>query len=731
VGLAFTPFFDGRPGTRQAEPKFILFVKLAEDGKLWDFLTVSQHLAHTRRGGWTLFAKGEADFARLPSPDAVIALLEKPQAEDIKLWFRSTPGLVREIADKVRISFKVKLEALPEAKRKAALAYLDVVSALASQLHSIEVGFTLGDRAILLTGSYQFNPGSPIGNSLSYPPGPYPAIASSVRGDALLALAARFNPAAQRDLMGSVLDSLVAVDYPPFAEKLKSFRTHYLAIADAIDGGAAANLDLTVARENGKSATHPRFFYAISGHVDDTAARGYFEEAQLFNLTADGFLKPANPAVVIEHHNQFTRDALKLDGATFDSVHFSTSVNGTATADFTEYLGAVGGNLVVADGEATLRAQLPALRAGTALPNGIRVPLAGDEILGADMNGGKLAEIAAAEAGLNTRDPDVAAQLANLKAEYAAGGPVHAGLANGQARAEFRLTVPYKFVCGTIHLSAYMASQGLSLQRLLLPNPAPAGMSPMAGAAPSARHSPAAEWNRHLANARLLASEARYAEALSEYGWCHANGTRQTYGRNNLRLGILIGSVVRLGRNFPPAVKALADWRAEAVARLKVRDGDSFSVGEILIIDREQNNGAATLAYYDQLPSDSLTRAALAPQVFDLLVEAKRYPDALKARSYDTYSAEAARIEDSIQDPGTRLALVKSQSITLARLAAGEAEALAGAGDLKDARLVVDDLLSRDRSDQTLSVLRTHLARVGRADWLPAPQAAPAATPAP
>ena len=244
VGLAFTPLFDGPAGVARTDPKFILFVKLNTEGKLWNLLTNAQHLAHTRHGDWTLFAKHEGDFSRLASPDAVIALLEKPQEEDIRAWFRATPGLVERVKAKVREALRPKLETLPEPKRKAALAYLDVVCALVSQLHSIDAGLTLGDKGISLTGSYQFYPGSPIGNALSYPPGPRPAVADFVRGDALVAFAARYNPAAQRDLMDQVLDMLIAVDYPPLAEKLRSFRTDYLAIGDSVDGGAAGTIDV-------------------------------------------------------------------------------------------------------------------------------------------------------------------------------------------------------------------------------------------------------------------------------------------------------------------------------------------------------------------------------------------------------------------------------------------------------------------------------------------------------
>jgi len=242
VGVAFTPLFDGPAGVARADPKFILFVKLNTRGNLWNLLTKAEHLAHTRHGDWTLFAKSQADFSRLASPDAVIAQLDKPQAEDIRAWFRATPGLVEQVKAKIREALKPKLETLPEAKRKAALAYLDSICALVSQLHSIDAGLTLGDKGISLTGSYQFYPGSPIGNALSYPPGPRPAVADFVRGDALVAFAARYNPAAQRDLMDQVLDMLIAVDYPPLAEKLRSFRTDYLAIGDSVDGGAAGTI---------------------------------------------------------------------------------------------------------------------------------------------------------------------------------------------------------------------------------------------------------------------------------------------------------------------------------------------------------------------------------------------------------------------------------------------------------------------------------------------------------
>ncbi len=133
----------------------------------------------------------------------------------------------------------------------------------------------------------------------------------------------------------------------------------------------------------------------------------------------------------------------------------------------TQYLGDVDGNLVMADKDATLESQLPALRAKTVLADCIRAPETSDEYSRITLNGGKLRTCR--ERRFDLKDAEVRPRSTIWKAAYAASGPASAVITAGQAKGTSTLSIPYKFISASIHLGAYMSAQRLNLIGLLAP----------------------------------------------------------------------------------------------------------------------------------------------------------------------------------------------------------------------------------------------------------------------
>jgi hypothetical protein len=448
--------------------------KLKEGGKLWTLLQAS-HLAVQKQGDWVLIGKDEASLAKLKSPAAVISYLEEPQAEDLRLWGRASPDLLAALKDQFLLGVNVQLSALAPAQQKAALAYIDVLFSLLAQLHSAGLTLTFTDDAMRLTEFAQFLPDSPAGTYLRYQPGPPPAVAQLVSGDALLTGVFRQDPKAAGDLASATLDPFIAVGYPPVSDPLKRMKASYLALVAASDGGGAGVVDVTGEVKDGAPKMTPRFFYTLSGQFTPQIVRSYVQSGKALTDMLTNFMganfaaKAGAPPGTLP--TQLTENALTVDGATFDSWVIPNGLGGPEAGRTTDYVGAAGGNLVVADSEATLQQRLPALLAKTALADGIAVPASADEIGRMSLNGAKLVDLAAAAAKLDRSDPDIKAALDGFTADYAAGGPVTSVVTGGQAKGQVELAVPYKFIEASMHLGQYLSARKFNLLQLFTPGP--------------------------------------------------------------------------------------------------------------------------------------------------------------------------------------------------------------------------------------------------------------------
>ena len=474
---------------RDKKSAVVGFAKVREDGKLWKVVTAA-HLAYVKYGDWVMIAKTYGELNRLKSPEGIIAYLEKPQAEDVVVWGRVTPDLLASLRAAFGPAIKAKLSGLKPDEQRAVAGYLGAMLSLASQVHSGGLSLSIADTSLKLEESMQFLPDTPLGTYFRYKPGPTPAIAQHVTSDALVTIVARPVPKAQSDLSDSLLDALIAVDYPPAERRLKAYKASFDQFAKASDGGAAAVVDLVPGEANGRAQPVADTFNVVSGQFTMDLARDYIKGVR--GLTADavrfvlGRLKSASGAAAVESSSSYVENALVVDGQSFDSYSLSVLVNDREASRKTQYYGVVDGSLVMADSRKAIEDHLPALLSKAPIADGIRVPQGADDQALITLNGGGFVDFIVHAAKLDLGDPDIKAAVDGLKSDYAADGPITAVLSSSQAKATFALTIPYKFIETSVHLGEFVQAQKINLAAAFggaAPRP-PAVPSPAAPSVP-------------------------------------------------------------------------------------------------------------------------------------------------------------------------------------------------------------------------------------------------------
>ncbi len=222
-------------------------------------------------------------------------------------------------------------------------------------------------------------------------------------------------------------------------------------------------------------------------------------------------------------------------------------------------------------------------------------------------------------------------------------------------------------------------------------------------------------------HAQDLARSGDSAEALKEFLWCFDKGMPQVTGYGGVRTSFLLNEIAKLGADYPPAVAALRERRDAALQRLLSSENDPDAAQDFASINRELHEDQTTVAAFDQLPAGDQRRRALANVAYEQLVAAQRYQDAVLGRPYETVSSlfeltsKERPLPANITNPE---AIRKTQRDYLINSTATSVEALAGAGDLADARALAGRLLAYDNSPGTIAVLQQHLARAGHAGLL-------------
>jgi hypothetical protein len=166
-----------------------------------------------------------------------------------------------------------------------------------------------------------------------------------------------------------------------------------------------------------------------------------------------------------------------------------------------------------------------------------------------------------------------------------------------------------------------------------------------------------------------------------------------------------------LGRTFPPALTALAQLRDDAMRQLQVQPARRGELSfEIAILNERLAQGDRTLALFDALPSGDTQRDSLAMVARDAFIQARRYPDALRGK---TFGQMIILIDSSAQHLATENDPARQEMIrkSVIEQTATNIEVLAGAGKAAEAQQLTRKLIAFDDSQATQTIVKQHLAR--------------------
>lgn len=219
--------------------------------------------------------------------------------------------------------------------------------------------------------------------------------------------------------------------------------------------------------------------------------------------------------------------------------------------------------------------------------------------------------------------------------------------------------------------------------------------------------------------AKELARAGQSSEALREYLWCYDTGMIRIPSFGGVRNSFLLSSIAELGKNFPPALAALQERRDAAEKRVVADGSDRDAMMDYSSLNSALGEHDRSLVVFDALPAGDPRRKLLAYDLAETLFEAKRYKDFTDARPYSDVLHLFEVTSDTSRFKNFSAEQVARHRRASAGMYAKYVEALAGAGDLADARDFIGKILAVDPSFETRALLRRRLERAGHPELLP------------
>jgi hypothetical protein len=207
---------------------------------------------------------------------------------------------------------------------------------------------------------------------------------------------------------------------------------------------------------------------------------------------------------------------------------------------------------------------------------------------------------------------------------------------------------------------------------------------------------------------------------LKELLWCWDEGKKDPEFAQMVRSMQVPATLAQLARDYPPAREALVARRDQARERALANKGGATTVQDLIQLNNQLKDGEDTLAVFDKLPEGDRRRVTIAIYLFDVLVEKKRYADALLFDVMQTQKMQLERAKSQMAKMAERGGESASESFLrfTIKSTAKRIEALAGVGRLDDARDLATRLLALDGSSETKSLLEQHAERAGQPELL-------------
>lgn len=238
---------------------------------------------------------------------------------------------------------------------------------------------------------------------------------------------------------------------------------------------------------------------------------------------------------------------------------------------------------------------------------------------------------------------------------------------------------------------------------------------PRSVASPALTKISAEQVNARYRHGKQLAREGQYQEALTEFLWCYDEGMRLVPSLEGIRGSFLLGDISRLAKSYSPARDALTARRSDAEREMITGPQALTATRDFAALNTALGEEAATLSYFDRLPTDDPRRSLLnGLPIYGQLVENKRYAEATDAMPY----AKVDRLLDLATRPSFSAKLSPERQIEhrqeVITMTVRNFEVLVGAGNLDAAKSFAAKLLRYDQSSATLLQLQRAAARAGR-----------------
>lgn len=219
---------------------------------------------------------------------------------------------------------------------------------------------------------------------------------------------------------------------------------------------------------------------------------------------------------------------------------------------------------------------------------------------------------------------------------------------------------------------------------------------------------------------KQFAQSGHYHEALEDFRWCFEIGMPRVTGFAGVRLSYLLNDIRKLANDYPEAREYLELRRLDALAAFDDPISGPTAAGELSALNHQLGRDEESLELFLTLPLDDPRRDYLGNlNVVELLRDRQRYADAATVVTkadlmirFEAQSRLAGRLEKM---PASSLAIIQDNFVSLV---ARNAEILAGAGQLDDARWAIETLYTFDHSQKTQALMQHHLARAGHPDLL-------------
>jgi hypothetical protein len=216
---------------------------------------------------------------------------------------------------------------------------------------------------------------------------------------------------------------------------------------------------------------------------------------------------------------------------------------------------------------------------------------------------------------------------------------------------------------------------------------------------------------------KALVHADRAPEALVEFLWSFDEGVMQAPRVAGIsRIGVLT-DIKRLGEIYPPAQAALLERRGRAQAAMLTGRAKDGIIADLVALNTTLGEQNQSLVLCDQLAPTNELRPVLGRQIFQQLLRAKRYHEAIQVET-----SKAIFLQWSVMQ------LAENRYNTLVSPASGRQEihrhrvqwlsdrieALAGAEQPDDARRLLELALAYDETKEARDTYRNQLDRAGK-----------------